>query len=91
MLRVGHTLDHACLGEPMTMLQTIGRAPTLAWTRTAPRRYEAQAPSGRIYQIVCFDRAWDIVTSDGRLAGSGFPRLSQARAYCEAFEHERGA
>jgi hypothetical protein len=90
MLRVGHTLDHACLGETMTMLRTIGRAPTLSWTRTAPRRYEAQAPSGRIYQIFCFDRAWDIVTSDVRLEGRGFPRLWQAQAYCEAFEHERG-
>jgi hypothetical protein len=77
----------------MTMLQTIGRAPMLLWLRTGPGRYETQAPSGRIYQILRIDspRVWDIVTSDGRLSGVGFPTLSRARAYCEAFEHERGA
>jgi hypothetical protein len=74
----------------MTSLQTIGRAPMFPWTRTAPGRYEAQAESGRIYQILRFACVWGIVTSDGRLIGRGFTTLSQARAYCEAFEAERG-
>lgn len=57
------------------------------WERTDIGRYEAQADSGRIYQVLrSVGSEWRIVTSDGVLTGQGFGSAKVARAYCESFE-----
>ena len=61
---------------------------TAQWARTAPGRYEWQAPSGRIHQILRGVGAdWSIVTSDGALTGRGFGSLRTAKAYCQEWEN----